>query len=135
MAEDFARVAPEYFERGILMGLQTLFKFPNFNKIRSFEFPFTEYKEKTGLDKSPTEMIRKTCAKNGVECRFTKNDALEPTHPYLMTVTTNCGNLSAPMGNAMEHSSVDGAIAENVASKCNKFNPILNTKMKQRFMK
>ena len=127
MAEDFDKILPEHFERGINEGLRLLLEMDNgnYNKIKSFEFPFTDFNQD----------IWDTCHKHGVECRFTKNDALKPTHPYLMTATTNCGDPHAPMGNAMEHGSVDGAIAENVASNCDKFNPVINTRMKQRFIK
>ena len=107
------------------MGLEKLFGMgPNFNKIKSFEFPFLQ----------PNDNIRQKCAQLGAECRFSWNDCLEPTHPNLMTATTNCGDPHAPTGNEMEYGSVDAAIAENVASKGNKFNPVINDAMKETFL-
>lgn len=109
--------------RGICRGMRRLLD-SGLNRIKSFEFPF--YKR----DKELIDI----CAKGRVKCYFTRNDALKNSRPGLMTATTNCANPHTITGNTMKHHSVDESIAENLRSKANKWSPIINSRMKEKFI-
>ncbi|ODN02207.1 hypothetical protein Ocin01_04457 [Orchesella cincta] len=115
---------------GVIDGLEHLFM-RNDEKvkasIKNVELPF--YK----IDFKSMKRIKEFQAKYGVSIIATSNDALKQTCG-LITATTNCGDNHAVCGNEMEYGSVDAAIAENLASKGNKFSANINTMMSERYI-
>lgn len=123
-AGNFRDILEKHINEGIRRALKKQFKLKS-NRIKSFEFPFFRY------DKELFEL----CDRHRAYCGFTRTDALKRTDYPTITVTTNCANPHAMPGNTMNFSSVDGAIAMNLRTKANKFSAIINTKMKEKFIK
>ena len=119
----YSKLVTKHIVNGIYRGLQRQLRQKS-NKIKSFEFPFYAHDQR----------LWELCDKYRIYCGFTDEDALRPAD-YHMTATTNCACAHAVAGNGMTYGSVDSAIAENLRSKANKFSPIINSKMKEKFIK
>lgn len=125
----------ENLARGVLAGVKQLFKLSKEDRsqIKRIELPFYfDYSDQNMMQ--ILKEINTLCQHNGVEFNSTCEDALAQTSKYI-TATTNCSDPHVPTGNEMGYMSVDAAIAENLQGKGNKFNPILNRKMKAEYLK
>lgn len=144
----FAKILDELILSAVLDGLDELLGKPNMlDIIRSIELPFFKCRP------CDSGRLKNFESKYGIEIFLSTKDALEPsTTKGLIVSTTNCGdnhavcgkqsfinrgvsycNLSI-LGNEMNFSSVDAAIAENLESKGNIFSPNINLSMSEKYL-
>lgn len=123
-AGNYGTILEQNINRGVLKGLETFFSNHTNKWIKMIELPFYE---------SDDEIIA-LCKRNGVDCIFTRDDALKSTFKNLIIATTNCADPHSVFGNEMGYSSVDAAIATNLKGSGHKFNPQLNKLMHEVFI-
>ncbi|XP_054152769.1 uncharacterized protein LOC128951548 [Oppia nitens] len=122
--EPYKAIVNRYINAGVSSGLNKLLDNSAVQKIASIELPFFD----------PTQdIIDSLVSHNRPAPVFGKQDALKQTNGYL-TATTNCADGHCVTGNEMGFNSVDSAIAENLVDRANKFSPVLNELMTERYI-